>query len=68
MAFVVARKEPVPAGKPRVWIYWTGKEWSADVAAAERHPSREAAIAVHAQLLKAQAWPAGGNPLVVERN
>lgn len=63
--FVVARK--VFDGGNKSWRYWTGSEWVADRSKALGHPDRATAIATHAALLKAQDWPAGGNPLVVER-
>lgn len=69
MAFVVARRDTTtPADKPRVWLYYTGTGWALESVKAQAHPTRAAAIAVHAAVLKAQPWAPGGNPVVVERN
>jgi hypothetical protein len=67
MAFVVARKAVNTApDRPKVWHYWTGKDWLQDVSRAERHETRGAALVAHARLVTG-AYPAGGSPVVVER-
>lgn len=68
--FVVARKVPTPdPEKPgSQWLYWTGSSWSADRKAAKGFKDRAGAIVAHAELLRSETWPEGGNPLVVKRD
>ena len=68
MAFVIARRATnVPADRPVVRLYWTGKDWVQDASAGLKFTTREEAFPTHEQLVKGQEWPAGGSPVVVER-
>lgn len=64
--FIIRRKAMnVPEGKARVYLFWTGADWTSDRTRAKEFTSRDEALEEHA-VLAGGDYPAGGSPVVCE--